>query len=110
MLEYEDTITTFYHTVFFWVKDGTPSEKVQQLVEDCKAYLGSINEVRELYVGTPAGTPRDVVDNSYDVSIIVRFENKEAHDKYQEDSTHHQFIERNKDIWERVQVYDMIKK
>lgn len=109
-MDYEDTITTFYHVVYFWVKDGTPSEKVDQLVADCKAYLGSIQDIRELYVGTPAGTQRDVVDNSFDVSIIARFENKEAHDRYQEDETHKQFIERNKDIWERVQVYDMIKK
>lgn len=102
--------SAFYHIVYFWVKPETSSERVQQLIDDCKSYLGSINTVRELHVGTPAGTPRDVVDNSFAVNLIVRFDDKAGHDYYQEIDTHQQFIDRNKEIWQRVQVYDMIKK
>ncbi len=100
----------FFHIVYFWVKEGTPAERVEQLIDDCKSYLGSITTVRELHVGIPAGTPRDVVDNSFAVNLIVRFDDKEGHDFYQEIDTHQKFIDRNQDIWERVQVYDMIEK
>ena len=65
--------------------------------------------MRSLEVGPPAGTQREVVDNSYGVCLVVRFENKAGHEYYQTAEKHVQFIERNKDIWERVQVYDMIK-
>lgn len=98
----------FVHMVFFWLKQGTPEDQIQYLIEDCKTRLGSIASVKDLKVGRPAGTARDVVDNSYDVSLVVLFENREGHDYYQMARQHIEFIERNEEIWERVQVYDMI--
>lgn len=109
-MDTNESHSAFYHIVYFWVKPGTSSERVQQLMDDCHSYLGSIKTVRELHVGTPAGTPREVVDNSFAVNLIVRFDDKAGHDYYQEIETHNQFIDRNVEIWERVQVYDMIKK
>lgn len=100
--------SSFVHIVFFWLKDGTTDQQKQQLIDDCKTYLGTVKTVQRLEVGTPAGTPRDVVDNSWHVNIVVHFKDAEAHDYYQKAQKHLDFIERNQDIWERVQVYDMI--
>lgn len=102
------TNSGFVHIVFFWLKDNATDETIQQLIDDCKHYLGSIETVRKIQVGQPAGTPRDVVDNSYKVSLIVHFDDKSGHDYYQNADQHLKFIERNKDYWERVQVYDML--
>ncbi len=99
---------TFIHTVFFWLKEGATDQRKQQLIDDCKTYLGAVETVRKIEVGIPAGTPREVVDGSYAVSIVVHFDNRATHDYYQKAEQHLQFIERNKDIWERVQVYDTI--
>jgi hypothetical protein len=98
----------FIHTVFFWLKEGTSEAETQQLVEDCRTLLGSIETVRFLETGFPAGTPRDVVDNSYGVGLVVHFDNKEGHDVYQDAPAHKDFIARNEAIWERVQVYDLL--
>jgi hypothetical protein len=98
----------FIHTVFFWVNEDTEKSDVQQLIQDCKTYLGAVKTVEKIEVGKPAGTPRDVVDNSYAVNCIVYFKDKAAHDYYQTAQKHLDFIERNKDIWKKVQVYDMI--
>jgi len=98
----------FVHVVFFWLKPGTPPGRIQSMIEDCKTCLGSIETVKDLKVCRPAGTARNVVDNSYDVSLVVLFENREGHDYYQMAKKHIEFIERNKEFWERVQVYDMI--
>jgi len=99
----------FIHTVFFYLEQGTPAEARDQLVQDCRDYLGDVPGVRQLWAGTPAGTPRDVVDNSYGVGLTVVLDNTADHDVYQDHPRHKQFIERNKQHWERVQVYDYIE-
>lgn len=99
---------TFIHIVYFWLKPGTDEAARTQLVNDCKEYLGAISTVRYIAVGLPAGTPRTVVDNSYGVGLMVHFDDKAGHDLYQSDQKHVEFIERNQDHWEKVQVYDTI--
>src|SRR3954467_4240270 len=61
----------FIHTVYFWLKPGTSEDARAQLVRDCRDYLGKVPPVRQLGAGLPAGTPREVVDNSYGVGLTV---------------------------------------
>lgn len=96
----------FIHVVYFWMNPGTPDAARAQLVEDCRNYLGTIPTVRHLYSGRPAMTPREVVDNSYDVGLCVVLDDDAGHEVYQKHELHVQFIERNKAHWKRVQVYD----
>lgn len=97
----------FVHTVLFWLKEDASESQRRQLIDDCKSLLGSISTVQFLAVGKPAGTPRDVVDNSYGVGLVVHFADEAGHDYYQEAEKHLEFIERNRDTWQRVQVYDL---
>lgn len=99
---------TFVHTVLFWLNDKADEKKQAQMIEDCRSLLGKISTVRYLAVGPPAGTSRGVVDNSYDVGLVVHFADKAGHDHYQNAEQHLRFIERNQDIWQRVQVYDIL--
>ena len=96
----------FVHVVYFWMNPGSTDAQRKQLVDDCNAYLGKIPTVRHLWSGRPAMTPRDVVDNSYDVGLCVVLDDAAGHDVYQEHPLHKEFIARNKPSWERVQVYD----
>ena len=96
----------FVHTVYFWLKEGTPDSARDQLVSDCGEILSKIETVRHLWSGAPAQTPRDVVDNSYGMGLTVVFDDRAGHDAYQDDPLHDEFIKRNKAHWERVQVYD----
>ncbi|MGC9327203.1 MAG: Dabb family protein [Candidatus Hinthialibacter sp.] len=98
----------FIHNVYFYLNEETNEAQVQQLINDCKTLLGAVETVRRIYVGLPAGTPREVVDNSYGVCLIVYFDDKAGHDFYQTADKHLQFIERNQSAWDRVQIYDMI--
>lgn len=98
----------FVHTVYFWLHEGTPAPAREQLIQDCRTLLATIPTVRQLFTGAPAGTPRDVVDNSYGVGLTVLFEDTAGHDVYQDHPLHHQFIERNQAHWSRVQVYDFV--
>lgn len=96
----------FIHVVYFWMKPGSTDAARQQLVADSKAYLGKIPTVRHLWVGRPAMTPREVVDNSYDVGLCVALDDSAGHDVYQVHELHLEFIARNKAHWDRVQIYD----
>ena len=99
----------FIHTVYFWLKQGTPESARDQLVKDCRDYLGKVESVRHLWAGVPAMTPREVVDNSYGVGLTVVLDDAEGHEVYQVAPLHKEFIERNKMHWERVQIYDHVE-
>ena len=97
------------HTVYFWLMSGTTDKDREQLVNDCREYLGKIPTVRQLWAGRPAMTPREVVDNSYAVGLTVILDDAQAHDVYQDHPLHLEFISRNKEHWARVQVYDFVE-
>src|SRR6478609_8002522 len=78
-----DDATMFIHTVYFWLKAGTPAAAREQLVRDCREYLGKIESVRHLWAGVPAGTPREVVDNSYGGGLTVVLDDVAGHEHYQ---------------------------
>ena len=96
----------FTHVVMFWLKPNTPETARASLQTDCTELLGQIPGVKFISAGRPAMTPREVVDNSYDVGLCVVFETSEQHDVYQTHPIHLEFIARNKAIWDRVRVVD----
>ncbi len=96
----------FTHVVFFWLKPDAPANAKEQLLNDCRDLLAKIPTLRIFDVGTAAMTPRDVVDNSYDVALLTVFEDLEGHDVYQVHPLHLEFIARNKPNFGRVKIYD----
>lgn len=99
------TTPTFIHTVFFWMKDELSSEDLSTYEEGLNA-LTTISYVKASWIGKPAGTDREVVDNSYDYALILHFSSKEDQDAYQVAPVHKTFVEKSAHTWEKVQVYD----
>lgn len=98
--------TGFLHLVYFWIREGAEANAAEKLAEGCRTYLSGIPGVLRIEVGFPAGTDREVVDNSYGVALMVEFADPAAHDIYQDHPDHLKFIERCSPLWSRVQVYD----
>ena len=96
----------FVHVVLFWLKDDAPTGAKEQLLNDCKGLLGKIPGLTMFDVGTPAMTPREVVDNSYSIGLLTAFPDSAGHDVYQTHPLHLEFIARNKANWKKVQIYD----
>ena len=96
----------FIHVVLFWLKPNAPAAAREQVIADARSLLAKIPSVKHLWVGEAAMTPREVVDNSYDVGLCVALDDAKGHDVYQEHPLHLEFIARNKPSWNRVQVYD----
>ena len=104
-----ETKAKFVHTVFFWMKEGLSKEEAQ-FFEEGMEKLGATPSILSYKWGKPAGTPRDVVDNSYSYALIVDFASSEDQDAYQIDPIRLEFIEQCKNLWTKVQVYDTVIK
>lgn len=100
---------TFIHMVFFWMKDPGNAAHEAKFEAELNKFIDNSPQVVSGHIGKPAGTPREVVDNSYQYALVVNFNSKEDHDVYQDDPAHHEFIEQCKDLWNKVQVYDSIQ-
>ena len=95
------------HHVFFWLKRPGNQADRDQLIAGLRT-LTAIPVIRDLQVGVPASTEkRDVVDNSFDVSELMVFDNAADQKVYQDHSIHQAFVKNCEHLWQRVLVYDM---
>jgi hypothetical protein len=96
---------TFVHHVHFWLNNKADQPK---LIEGLNT-LKPISYIRDIHIGIPAGTHRDVVDRSYDVSLLILFDNQAAQDAYQDDPIHLVFVDNYaKPLCNRIVVQDSI--
>ena len=94
------------HTVYFWLKP-TLSDTEREAFNKGVESLTHIESATAVYLGTPAATEaRPVIDASYDIALTVLLEDIAAHDAYQVDPIHTDFIGLFKPYWEKVQIYD----
>jgi hypothetical protein len=96
------------HNVFFSLKDASESAR-QRLVDACKKYLTDHEGIVFFACGAlAADLNRAVNDRDFDVALHVIFRGKEDHDRYQVSSSHHRFVDLNKENWKKVRVFDSI--
>src|SRR4051794_12265679 len=100
--------TVFLHLVYFYPAQNAGADDAVKLIAGIQKYLPSIPGVLRLQAGTPAGTPRDVVDNSYAVALLVEFADAAGHDVYADHPEHLRFIDECKSLWSSVKVYDTL--
>jgi hypothetical protein len=97
------------HHVFFWLKNPDSSADRDKLIEGLKT-LKKIETIKKLHIGVPASTEkRDVVDNSYQVSELMFFDDVEGQNVYQVHPIHKKFIEDCSHLWSKVVVYDVME-
>lgn len=98
----------FVHSVFFWLKPDLTDSQVAEFEMALRQMIKDSDYAVTGHVGKPAGTPRAVVDNSYDYHLIVSFESVADHAGYQTEAPHDRFREISKRSTERVQIYDSV--
>lgn len=96
---------TFVHHVHFWLNNKADKDK---LIEGLNILL-PIPHIRDIHIGVPADTNRDVIDRSYDLSLLILFDSPEAQQAYQVDPTHIIFAEEYaKPLCSKVVVVDSV--
>lgn len=98
----------FTHVVYFWLNNPDSAEDRREFVTSLNKFMENSEYAETKFIGIPADTPRDVVDNSYTYSLILTFPSKEIQNKYQTEPAHLLFIEEASHLWRRVQVYDSV--
>jgi Stress responsive A/B Barrel Domain len=101
-----ETAAVLAHDVYFSLNDASPKARAE-LVAACKKYLTGHEGVVYFSVGTLAAEmDRPVNDRDFDVALHVYFEDRAAHDRYQEAPRHKQFIDEQQKNWKKVRVFD----
>jgi hypothetical protein len=96
---------TFVHHVHFWLNNKADKDK---LIEGLNILI-PIPHIRDIHIGVLADTNRDVIDRSYDVSLLILLDSPEAQEAYQVDPTHVIFAEQYaKVLCSKVVVVDSV--
>lgn len=95
------------HIVLAWLKkpgNETDRAKIIAAAKDLKA---RIPEVKSLEVGPVLPSDREVVDDSFDVALVMRFDSKEAMQTYEKSPIHVQAVKDTlKPLTAKIVVYD----
>src|SRR5262245_23406961 len=96
------------HMVYFKLKDNSEAAK-KKLVDACNKYLSKHEGEVYFAAGTLAEElKREVNVRDWDVALHLVFRTMKDHDRYQDAKRHTQFIDENKDNWEKVRVFDSV--
>jgi hypothetical protein len=96
----------FSHVVIFWTHSNKPNA-VAELIAGAEKYLKAIPGVLQFHIGKMVGSPRPVVDQSYQVALNIIFPDQKAQDDYQVHPQHIEFVEKAfKPNCAKVVVYD----
>ncbi|MDB6024855.1 MAG: Dabb family protein [Verrucomicrobiales bacterium] len=96
----------FSHVVIFWTDPANPTS-ADELLAGIEKYLKPIPGVLSFHAGKMVGSPRAVVDQTYQIALNLVFPNKKAQDDYQVHPMHVEFVTGVfKKTCKKVVVYD----
>lgn len=97
------------HVVLCWLKNSGDANAQQKLIDASYAFK-SIPGVVEVYAGRTLPSKREVVDDSFDVGIIIVLESREALKEYAVHPIHTKAVkELLQPVTERLLIYDIVE-
>ena len=100
---------TVDHVVLVWLK-RPGNEQDRQALRAAGDRLRSIPGIVFLDHGTPLASDRPVVDDSFDVGFVMRFQSEEALNRYEPHPDHMKEVEGViKPLSRKVVVYDILR-
>ena len=82
----------FSHVVIFWTDPANP-KSADELLEGINKYLKPIPGIIQFHAGKMVGSPRPVVEQSYQIALNLIFPDKKAQDDYQLHPMHVEFVQ-----------------
>mgnify|MGYP002622959221 CR=1 FL=1 len=99
------------HCVFFTCKEGTPDSEIDSLVADAYNLLAKVPGVKRVDSGRrDERLNREVNNRTYTVGLLVEFDDKAGHDIYADHPTHMEYVNKHKEHWTKVEVFDYVAK
>ncbi len=97
----------FVHHVYFWLKEPKNADAIEKFESGLKN-LVTIDSIHMYHLGKLAETRREVIDSSYQYSLLVIFKDKKSHDIYQEHPIHDTFRTIAHELAAKVLIYDSV--
>lgn len=97
----------FVHHVYFWLNNPESETDRKKLLEGLNS-LKPVETIKQIHIGKPADTDRDVIENTYDFSLLLIFDNLEDQEVYQKHPIHLAFVDKYASLWKKVIVYDSV--
>lgn len=72
----------FHHVGLVWLKEPGNIEHRQRIVSAAHSFAGAIPEVQSISVGQSPPSTSPYVDSSFDLCLIMQFEDKAAMERY----------------------------
>lgn len=95
------------HVVLIWLKHKGNAQERAKIIATAKEFRTNIPGILAMSVGEPLPSDRPVVDSSFDVGLVIRFESKEALAAYEKHPAHVKAVEDTlKPLAGKLQVYD----
>lgn len=102
----QDGERQFSHAVFFNLAEPSDANR-EKLIGAIKKYLSKHKGEVYFSVGARAvEMDREVNVRDFDVSLHVVFDDRAAHDAYQQHPRHKQFVDDHSSLWKQVRVFD----
>ena len=96
----------FSHVVIFWT-DSAQADAADKIIAGGNKFLKNIPGLTQFHIGKMVGSPRPVVDQTYQVALNTVFASKQAQDDYQVHPQHLEFIAQCvKPFVKKITVYD----
>ncbi len=99
------------HVVLLWLKDAGNEARRTELIATAKGFQKEIPGILSVSAGTPLPSERPVVDDSFDVGLVMRFESAAALAAYEKHPVH---VKAVKEVLapaaKKLLVYDVVVK
>ncbi len=96
------------HVVLVWLKKAGDAAERAKVINSAKMFQAEIKEIQHLSVGTALPSDRPVVDDSFDVGIVMRFANPADLATYEKHPVHVKAVkEVLQPIAKKLLVYDV---
>ncbi len=97
------------HIVLAWLKNPGNKDEQARLIAAAKSLKADIKEVKSLAVGRALPSDRDVVDDSFDMALVMHFDSKEALDSYEKNPVHVKAVmDTLKPLTKKIVVHDIV--
>jgi len=98
---------TVTHVVLVWLEDSVTASEIAE-IRSHSLELRAIPGVISVRVGSAVPSLRPIVDDSFDLGVVMDFESVEAMRRYVTDPRHEEFVQRYvKGRAARLSVYDI---
>jgi hypothetical protein len=80
------------HIVLVWLNEPGNAAIKERLVATTRSFPAQIDGIVALSIGDALPSDRDVVDDTFDLALVIRFVNKAALDAYEVHPAHQQAV------------------